>query len=154
MIINSSYGCSIFSILIFCDCIFVGVLLFSIVLWTEAISRNCHAGLLHYVFQALAKTLTIDQLFYLRGQFALLGPNKSGQISLQNMKMVSYFYLIPSKFFDMQLLNVHETSRPWWRIPRAQWMILGWSTLLTQWVFSVLSCVLLILVWHEQVTIN
>jgi len=43
--------------------------------------------LLHYVFQALAKTLTIDQLFYLRGQFALLGPNKSGQISLQNMKM-------------------------------------------------------------------
>jgi len=37
--------------------------------------------------RALAKTLTIDQLFYLRGQFALLGPNKSGQISLQNMKM-------------------------------------------------------------------
>ncbi|CAN6300795.1 unnamed protein product [Urochloa humidicola] len=36
--------------------------------------------------RALAKTLTIDQLFYLREQFTLLGPNKSGHISLQNMK--------------------------------------------------------------------
>ncbi|KAF8728776.1 hypothetical protein HU200_018054 [Digitaria exilis] len=36
--------------------------------------------------RALAKTLTIDQLFYLREQFTLLGPNKSGYISLQNMK--------------------------------------------------------------------
>ncbi|XP_066392785.1 calcium/calmodulin-dependent serine/threonine-protein kinase 1-like [Miscanthus floridulus] len=36
--------------------------------------------------RALAKTLTTDQLFYLREQFTLLGPNKSGHISLQNMK--------------------------------------------------------------------
>ncbi|KAJ1297007.1 hypothetical protein BS78_01G345500 [Paspalum vaginatum] len=37
--------------------------------------------------RALSKTLTTDQLFYLREQFVLLGPNKSGHISLQNMKM-------------------------------------------------------------------
>ncbi|NP_001140858.1 putative protein kinase superfamily protein isoform 1 [Zea mays] len=36
--------------------------------------------------RALAKALTTDQLFYLREQFTLLGPNKSGHISLQNMK--------------------------------------------------------------------
>ncbi|XP_062211374.1 calcium/calmodulin-dependent serine/threonine-protein kinase 1 [Phragmites australis] len=36
--------------------------------------------------RALAKTLTTDQLFYLREQFELLGPNKSGHISLQNLK--------------------------------------------------------------------
>ncbi|AQL06416.1 CDPK-related kinase 1 [Zea mays] len=35
---------------------------------------------------ALAKALTTDQLFYLREQFTLLDPNKSGHISLQNMK--------------------------------------------------------------------
>ncbi|AQK50090.1 hypothetical protein Zm00014a_009510 [Zea mays] len=36
--------------------------------------------------RALAKALTTDQLFYLREQFTLFGPNKSGHISLQNMK--------------------------------------------------------------------
>ncbi|PWZ07522.1 hypothetical protein Zm00014a_030211 [Zea mays] len=36
--------------------------------------------------RALAKALTTDQLFYLREQFTLLDPNKSGHISLQNMK--------------------------------------------------------------------
>ncbi|AQK50089.1 hypothetical protein ZEAMMB73_Zm00001d049355 [Zea mays] len=36
--------------------------------------------------EALAKALTTDQLFYLREQFTLFGPNKSGHISLQNMK--------------------------------------------------------------------
>lgn len=36
--------------------------------------------------QALARTLTTDQLFYLREQFELLGPNKSGYITLQNLK--------------------------------------------------------------------
>ncbi|KAK1649886.1 hypothetical protein QYE76_067691 [Lolium multiflorum] len=36
--------------------------------------------------RALAKTLTTDQLFYLREQFELLGPNKSGYITLQNLK--------------------------------------------------------------------
>eukprot|EP00252_Welwitschia_mirabilis_P021595 TRINITY_DN5577_c0_g1_i1.p1 TRINITY_DN5577_c0_g1~~TRINITY_DN5577_c0_g1_i1.p1 ORF type:complete len:577 (+),score=84.95 TRINITY_DN5577_c0_g1_i1:452-2182(+) len=36
--------------------------------------------------KALAKTLTVDELYYLREQFALLEPNKSGQISLENFK--------------------------------------------------------------------
>jgi serine/threonine protein kinase len=36
--------------------------------------------------RALAKTLTANQLFYLREQFELLGPNKNGYISLQNLK--------------------------------------------------------------------
>ncbi|XP_072997120.1 calcium/calmodulin-dependent serine/threonine-protein kinase 1-like [Typha latifolia] len=36
--------------------------------------------------RALAKTLTVIQLSYLREQFELLGPNKSGYISLQNLK--------------------------------------------------------------------
>ncbi|XVF56314.1 hypothetical protein PTKIN_Ptkin06aG0108900 [Pterospermum kingtungense] len=35
---------------------------------------------------ALAKTLTVPQLAYLREQFTLLGPNKNGFISLQNYK--------------------------------------------------------------------
>ncbi|XP_044469017.1 CDPK-related kinase 1 isoform X1 [Mangifera indica] len=37
--------------------------------------------------RALAKTLTVAQLAYLREQFTLLGPNKSGFISMQNYKM-------------------------------------------------------------------
>ncbi|CAH9100824.1 unnamed protein product [Cuscuta europaea] len=36
--------------------------------------------------RALAKTLTIQQLIYLKEQFTLLGPSKSGCISLQNFK--------------------------------------------------------------------
>ncbi|GKV17301.1 hypothetical protein SLEP1_g27824 [Rubroshorea leprosula] len=36
--------------------------------------------------QALAKTLTVPQLAYLREQFTLLGPNKNGFISMQNYK--------------------------------------------------------------------
>ncbi|KAH0466034.1 hypothetical protein IEQ34_006137 [Dendrobium chrysotoxum] len=36
--------------------------------------------------RALAKTLTVSQLSYLREQFALLGPNKNGYISLQNFE--------------------------------------------------------------------
>ncbi|KAI8570859.1 hypothetical protein RHMOL_Rhmol01G0070300 [Rhododendron molle] len=35
---------------------------------------------------ALAKSLTVPQLAYLQEQFTLLGPNKSGYISLQNIK--------------------------------------------------------------------
>ncbi|PKA62864.1 CDPK-related kinase 1 [Apostasia shenzhenica] len=36
--------------------------------------------------RALAMTLSASQLSYLREQFALLGPNKSGYITLQNLK--------------------------------------------------------------------
>ncbi|OAY70668.1 CDPK-related protein kinase [Ananas comosus] len=37
--------------------------------------------------RALSKTLTVDELFYLKGQFALLEPNKDGCITLENIKM-------------------------------------------------------------------
>lgn len=36
--------------------------------------------------RALSKTLTVDELFYLKEQFALLEPNKNGTISLENVK--------------------------------------------------------------------
>ncbi|PPD84474.1 hypothetical protein GOBAR_DD18586 [Gossypium barbadense] len=37
--------------------------------------------------EALSKTLTVDELFYLKEQFALLEPNKNGTISLENIKV-------------------------------------------------------------------
>ncbi|KAH8503409.1 hypothetical protein H0E87_014618 [Populus deltoides] len=36
--------------------------------------------------RALSKTLTVDELFYLKEQFVLLEPNKNGTISLENIK--------------------------------------------------------------------
>ncbi|KAL1809904.1 hypothetical protein ACET3Z_026894 [Daucus carota] len=36
--------------------------------------------------RALSKTLTVDELFYLKKQFVLLGPNKNGAISLESIK--------------------------------------------------------------------
>ncbi|KAJ0231468.1 CDPK-related kinase 5 [Hirschfeldia incana] len=36
--------------------------------------------------RALSKTLTVDELFYLREQYALLEPSKNGTISLENIK--------------------------------------------------------------------
>ncbi|XP_038723332.1 CDPK-related kinase 5-like isoform X1 [Tripterygium wilfordii] len=36
--------------------------------------------------RALSKTLTVDELFYLKKQFALLEPSKNGTISLENIK--------------------------------------------------------------------
>ncbi|KAL3526759.1 hypothetical protein ACH5RR_011415 [Cinchona calisaya] len=38
--------------------------------------------------RALSKTLTVDELFYLKEQFTLLEPNKNGTISLENIKTV------------------------------------------------------------------
>ncbi|XP_057507034.1 LOW QUALITY PROTEIN: CDPK-related kinase 7-like [Actinidia eriantha] len=46
----------------------------------------CSSSLRKAALGALAKTLTVPQLGYLREQFTLLGPNKSGFISLQNFK--------------------------------------------------------------------
>ncbi|KAA8517328.1 hypothetical protein F0562_017623 [Nyssa sinensis] len=46
----------------------------------------CSSSLRKAALGALAKTLTVPQLAYLREQFTLLGPNKSGFISLQNFK--------------------------------------------------------------------
>ncbi|XP_062092003.1 CDPK-related kinase 5-like [Humulus lupulus] len=37
--------------------------------------------------KALSRTLTVDELFYLKEQFSLLEPNKNGTISLDNIRM-------------------------------------------------------------------
>ncbi|GMY11729.1 CDPK-related kinase 5 [Fagus crenata] len=42
--------------------------------------------------KALSKTLSVDELFYLKEQFALLEPNKNGTISLENIKMALMKY--------------------------------------------------------------
>ncbi|CAA0827506.1 CDPK-related kinase 1 [Striga hermonthica] len=47
----------------------------------------CSSSLRKAALGALAKTLTIPQLAYLREQFTMLGPSKSGFISLQNFKL-------------------------------------------------------------------
>ncbi|KAF8398214.1 hypothetical protein HHK36_017140 [Tetracentron sinense] len=46
----------------------------------------CSTSLRKSALGALAKTLTVAQLAYLREQFTLLGPNKSGLITMQNFK--------------------------------------------------------------------
>ncbi|KAI4348589.1 hypothetical protein L6164_009297 [Bauhinia variegata] len=46
----------------------------------------CSSSLRKSALGALAKTLTVAQLAYFREQFTLLGPNKSGLISMQNFK--------------------------------------------------------------------
>jgi len=60
----------------FCTCLSFCVIICNVL-------KFCH------FWQALAKTLTLVQLAYLREQFTLLGPNKSGLISMQNFKTVS-----------------------------------------------------------------
>ncbi|KAG5535691.1 hypothetical protein RHGRI_023452 [Rhododendron griersonianum] len=42
--------------------------------------------------QAVAKTLTVDELFYLKEQFTLLEPTESGTISLDNIKAALTIY--------------------------------------------------------------
>ncbi|XP_061364785.1 CDPK-related kinase 7-like [Gastrolobium bilobum] len=46
----------------------------------------CSSSLRKSALGALAKTLTLAQLAYLREQFTILGPNKNGLISMQNFK--------------------------------------------------------------------
>ncbi|CAL0299293.1 unnamed protein product [Lupinus luteus] len=46
----------------------------------------CSSSLRKSALRALSKTLTVAQLAYLRDQFTMLGPNKSGFISMQNFK--------------------------------------------------------------------
>ena len=41
-----------------------------------------------YYLQAVSKTLTVDELSYLKEQFELLEPNKNGFITLETIKMV------------------------------------------------------------------
>lgn len=49
--------------------------------------------------QALSKTLTADELYYLREQFALLEPSKNGSISLENINKVDSHTISTCKKF-------------------------------------------------------
>lgn len=65
------------------------------------------------LLQALAKSLTVAQLAYLREQFTLLGPNKSGFISMQNFKLVSSFSGVVFSSFNTTgaKINIDGLSR-------------------------------------------
>lgn len=56
-----------------------------------------------FFLQALSKTLTVDELFYLREQFALLEPSKNGTISLENIKSVSFYLPLCFSLFSGML---------------------------------------------------
>ncbi|KAH9675343.1 CDPK-related kinase 7 [Citrus sinensis] len=59
---------------------------------------------------ALAKTLTVPQLAYLREQFTLLAPNKNGFISMQNYKMIGSLQYRKLDFeeFCAAAISVHQ----------------------------------------------
>ncbi|XP_058097038.1 CDPK-related kinase 5-like [Magnolia sinica] len=54
--------------------------------------------------RALAKTLTVDELFYMKEQFALLEPNKNGCISLENIRMA----LVKNATDAMKESRIHD----------------------------------------------
>ena len=70
-----------------------------------------------FSLKALSKTLTVDELHYMKEQFALLEPNKNGTISLDNIKAVS-FLQNNVVVFSRNLVFIHiskflEFFRPW-----------------------------------------
>ncbi|PKA49496.1 CDPK-related protein kinase [Apostasia shenzhenica] len=48
---------------------------------------TCSSSLRKAALRALSKSLTMDEIFYLKRQFILLEPNKNGYITLENIKM-------------------------------------------------------------------
>ena len=62
--------------------------------------------------QALSKTLTVDELSYLKGQFALLEPNKNGTISLENIKTVGIFPILFINYNKGMMLSLTHLSLP------------------------------------------
>uniref|UniRef100_A0A6N2KWA3 Protein kinase domain-containing protein n=1 Tax=Salix viminalis TaxID=40686 RepID=A0A6N2KWA3_SALVM len=60
--------------------------------------------------KALSKTLTVDELFYLKEQFVLLEPNKNGTISLENIKALNALQYRRMDFeeFCAAALSVHQ----------------------------------------------
>ncbi|ERM97367.1 hypothetical protein AMTRI_Chr04g246910 [Amborella trichopoda] len=64
----------------------------------------CSSSLRKSALMALSKTLTVDELFYLREQFQLLEANKNGCISLENIRMA----LMKHATDAMKESRVHE----------------------------------------------
>ncbi|KAL3378478.1 hypothetical protein AABB24_004409 [Solanum stoloniferum] len=60
--------------------------------------------------RALSKTLTVDELFYLKEQFALLQPSKNGTISFDNVKTLNALQYRRMDFeeFCAAALSVHQ----------------------------------------------
>lgn len=50
---------------------------------------QCNLSYCTFGYQALSKTLTEDELYYLHRQFSLLEPNRGGRISFENFRQVS-----------------------------------------------------------------
>ncbi|KAE8723340.1 CDPK-related protein kinase [Hibiscus syriacus] len=67
-------------------------------------------GCVEGVYMALSKTLTADELFYVKEQFAILEPNKNGYISLENIKALNALQYRRMDFdeFCAAALNVHQ----------------------------------------------
>ncbi|XP_039122543.1 LOW QUALITY PROTEIN: CDPK-related kinase 1-like [Dioscorea cayenensis subsp. rotundata] len=63
-----------------------------IVIYKHVKAYICSSSLRKAALRAIAKTLTVPQLVYLREQFELLGPNKGGYILMQNFKTVLMRY--------------------------------------------------------------
>lgn len=59
---------------------------FIIVGITSCVTLSC----IFFNLQALSKTLTFDELVYLKEQFSLLEPSTNGFISIEAFKTVSY----------------------------------------------------------------
>ncbi|KAJ0097341.1 hypothetical protein Patl1_28750 [Pistacia atlantica] len=59
--------------------------------------------------RALSKTLTVDELFYLKEQFALLEPNKNGTISFESIKAVSFIRMTKVFNIDFTVINSLNT---------------------------------------------
>ncbi|KAG8649003.1 hypothetical protein MANES_08G060300v8 [Manihot esculenta] len=70
----------------------------------------CSSSLRKSALGALAKTLTVAQLAYLREQFTLLGPSKNGFISMSNFKLVSSLQYRKLDFeeFCAAAISVHQ----------------------------------------------
>lgn len=58
--------------------------------------------------QALSKTLTTDELLYLKEQFALLEPNKNGNIALDNISVVGSLQIILIYYSYESLFGRHS----------------------------------------------
>uniref|UniRef100_A0A7N0UZ60 non-specific serine/threonine protein kinase n=2 Tax=Kalanchoe fedtschenkoi TaxID=63787 RepID=A0A7N0UZ60_KALFE len=56
------------------------------IIYRQVKAYICSSSLRRSALGALAKTLTLSQLAYVREQYNLLGPNKSGYITMQNFK--------------------------------------------------------------------
>lgn len=57
------------------------------------------------LWQALSKTLAVDELYYLKEQFALLEPSKNGTISLENIKAVGFFPILYIYYFKRMMFE-------------------------------------------------